>query len=86
MQVDDPALRETVVSHAKELVAATIANDKGCLGYDFFESTTRAGVYMFCESWESADALDTHSAASHFVYHVGEIQKLATLKIESFEK
>ena len=47
VKVKDAAKRDEVIENAKKLVAATLANDKGCKGYDFFASTTRDDVFMF---------------------------------------
>ena len=43
---------------------------------------------MFCESWESQEALDKHSSAPHFNEAVPKIGAMAVdgLKIEKFEK
>ena len=86
VKVNDDANTAAVVENAKKLVAATLANDKGCKGYDFFASTTRPGVFMFCETWESPEALATHSQAPHFIQYVGEIEKLAEMTLEQMEK
>ena len=62
--------------------------DAGNKGYDLFQSTTNPRVMMFCESWESQEALDKHSAAPHFTYAVPKIGEMAVdgLKIERFER
>ena len=86
VKVADAANTGAVVENAKKLVAATLANDKGCKGYDFFASATRPDVFMFCETWESQEALDTHSKAPHFVQYVGEIEKMAEMTLEQMEK
>lgn len=83
VRVTDMARRDEVISEAKALVEATLKNDKGCKGYDFFESTTRPDVFMFCETWESSIALDTHSKAEHFKKHVGAIENMAEMSIET---
>lgn len=76
--------RAEVMETAKELVAASL-KDKGCIAYDVYESATRRDVLMICETWESAEALDAHSKAEHFVTLVPKIQGLAVMKIEQFE-
>ncbi|MGN0070131.1 MAG: putative quinol monooxygenase [Prevotella sp.] len=86
VKLNDMAHRDEVIENAKQLVAATLANDKGCKGYDFFASTTRPDVFMFCETWESQELLDEHSRAPHFAKHVGAIEKLSTITIENMEK
>lgn len=86
VKVNDAAKRDEVINDAKKLVEATLANDKGCKGYDFFASTTRPDVFMFCETWESAEALDVHSHTDHFVTLVGAISKVSEVTIEQMEK
>ena len=86
VKVKDAAKRDEVIDNAKKLVAATLANDKGCKGYDFFASTTRDDVFMFCETWESAEALDVHSHTEHFETLVGAIATVSDVTIEQMEK
>ena len=82
VKLNNAAAKEAVVENAKKLVAETLANDKGCKGYDFFASTTRPDVFMFCETWESEEALDKHSHTDHFVKLVGAIEKDAVMSLE----
>lgn len=85
VKVTDKSHINEVTEHAKALVAATLEKDKGCVAYDFFASTTRDDVFMFCETWESSELLDTHSKAEHFKTHVGAIEKMAQISIETME-
>lgn len=85
VKLNDAALRDEVMKHAKALVAATLANDKGCVAYDFFASATREDVFMFCETWEDEASLEVHSNAPHFKEHVSAIEKAATMKLEKME-
>lgn len=86
VKLSAPSGRDTLLAHAKALVEATLANDKGCKGYDFFASTTRDDVFMFCESWDTEADLAAHSHTSHFAEHVAAIEKVATLTTEKFER
>ena len=86
VQLKDAANRSEVIENAKALVKETLEGDKGCISYDFFESTTREGVFMFCETWASQADLDAHSASRHFKLHVGAIERLADVHIETLEK
>lgn len=83
IQVEEKNL-ESVVTMAKELVAASL-NDKGCVAYDLFQSTTRRDVLMICETWEDAESLAVHESSSHFTALVPKIQELAAMKLEKFE-
>lgn len=71
VRLNDAALRDEVTAHAKALVAATLANDKGCVAYDFFASATHDNLFMFCETWADEASLEAHSNAPHFKEHVG---------------
>ena len=81
------ASTEDVLEITNELVAKS-RKDEGCFGYDLFQSTTNPKVFMFCESWENAEALDKHSKAPHFTNAVPALGGLTAdgLKMERFEK
>lgn len=83
---DDVSLEE-LKAVTDELVAKS-REDEGNKGYDLYQSTTDPKVMMFCESWESQEALDKHSASPHFNEAVPKIEAMAAygLKIEQFEK
>ena len=68
-------------------LALTAASQKqeGCVSYDVFESGTRSDVFMFCETWTSAEALAAHAATDDFKHFVGRLETLGALKIEQFE-
>ena len=81
------ASTEDVLAITNELVAKS-RQDEGCLGYDLFQSTTNRRVFMFCESWENAEALSKHSKTPHLTSAIPALGALTAdgLKIESFEK
>lgn len=85
VKLNDAAHRDEVIEHAKALVAATLANDKGCMAYDFFASATHDDVFMFCETWADEETLAVHSNAAHFKEHVSAIEKYAAMKLEKME-
>ena len=83
--VVDEKTREEVIALAKELVAETV-KEEGCVAYDFFESTTRSNVLMFCETWKDAQALKSPGESAHLTTILPKIEALAsTVKLESFE-
>lgn len=86
VKVTDKSNVKDVIEHANALVAATLEHDKGCVAYDFFASTTRDDVFMFCETWENDEMLDIHSKAEHFKTHVGAIEQMAEISIEKMER
>lgn len=75
--------RDELVRTARELVAASLADD-GCVAYDLFESVTRPEVLMICETWRDAKALSAHEAAPHFTTLVPRLGQLGELKLEKF--
>ena len=81
------ASTEDVLAITNELVAKS-RQDEGCLGYELFQSTTNPKVFMFCESWECAEALDKHSKAPHFTSAIPALGALTAdgMKAERFEK
>ena len=82
IQVSDDN-RAALVATAKELVEASL-KDEGCVAYDFFASTTRADVFMICETWKDEASLAAHEKAPHFTTLVPKIQELAAMKLEKF--
>ncbi|MFZ1236757.1 MAG: putative quinol monooxygenase [Prevotella sp.] len=82
VQTDENNL-EQVILLAKQLVEKS-RQDVGCIHYDFFESTTNPTTLMFCETWADQHAIDLHASSAHFVKLVGEIEKIATMKLEKF--
>lgn len=84
IQVEE-AHRDEVLAAAKELVEATQKNDKGCVSYDFFASSTRSDVFMFCETWVDEEALTAHSRSEHFLAAMRTIKSGAKISIEKLE-
>ena len=69
---------------AKALTAASLKQN-GCIAYDVFESATRPGVLIICETWRDEQALAAHSESEAFVKYVAIINDAGTMKIEKFE-
>ena len=69
---------------AAMLLTAKSQQHEGCVAYDVFESATRKDVFMICETWQSQEALDKHSATPEFTECVGQIQVCGLLKQEKF--
>lgn len=72
------------LSAAKALTAASLKQD-GCIAYDVFESATRPGILLICETWRDEPALAAHSSSDPFVKYVAVINDAGTMKIEKFE-
>lgn len=75
--------RQRVLSLANQLVDKS-RQDEGCISYDFFESTTIPGVFMFCETWKDQESLDKHANAPHFLHLIPEIETFGKMKLEKF--
>ena len=75
--------REKTIECAKRLVEASL-KQAGCIAYDFFESTTRKDVMMFCETWKDQAALDAHAESDVFKKEAGELSNYGKMKIEKF--
>ena len=75
---------EQVKALSDELVAKS-RQDEGNKGYDLYQSTTNPRGMMFCETWESQEALDKHSTMPHFTYAVPKLNDLTVdgIHIES---
>lgn len=82
---DEVSLDE-VKAITDELVAKSRL-DEGNKGYDLYQSTTNPRVMMFCETWESQEALDMHSTMPHFTYAVPKLNDMIVdgLHIESLD-
>ncbi len=83
-QFTDAAHKSEVIENARKLTEASLKH-AGNIAYDIFTSETRADVAIICETWKDADALKAHMATEEFKLYVGNIEKYATLKIETFE-
>lgn len=75
--------KEAVLEAARRLTGASLAQD-GCMGYDIYESATRADVMMICETWRDELALQAHSESEVFLKEVGLMRSLAEMKLETF--
>ena len=64
---------------------AASQKQEGCVSYDVFESGTRSDVFMFCETWTNAAALEAHAASEEFKTYVAQLKELGLLKIEKFD-
>ncbi len=81
-QAKDGRLAEALAA-AKALTAASLKQD-GCIAYDVFESATRPGILLICETWRDEQALAAHSASEPFVKNVAIIDACGEMKIEKF--
>ena len=68
---------------AKALTAASLKQE-GCIAYDVFESATRPGVLLICETWKDEETLAAHSGSAPFVEYVAVLNETCSAKIEKF--
>ncbi|WP_052032615.1 putative quinol monooxygenase [Streptomyces viridochromogenes] len=59
-----PGMRENLLSTAREMAAATRADD-GCHSYAFFADIDDENTIVSLEIWRDQDALDAHMAHPH---------------------
>ena len=69
---------------AKALTKASLAQE-GCIAYDVFESATRPGVLLICETWKDEETLAAHSNSVPFAKYVAVINGAGKMKIEKFD-
>jgi quinol monooxygenase YgiN len=84
LKINDLAHKDEVTENAAKLTEASLKHD-GNVAYDIFPSHTRPDVALICETWRDADALKAHMQTPEFKLHVGNMEKYATMKIETFE-
>jgi quinol monooxygenase YgiN len=51
---------------AKQMAANTLAQDKGCVRYEWYRAETPQ-TYILIESWTDMAAVEAHLKADHFV-------------------
>ncbi len=83
MIVETSENRKPLIDAAIELVSFSL-KDKGCIGYDLYESRTNDDRFMIIETWESEEALEAHKATEHFRRLVPELEKHSTMTLEVF--
>lgn len=71
------------IGELRDLHTATHAKDKGCIQYDLHVKEDDINTFVFIETWESEEALTTHSEAEHSQKFRAFIEgKLASSKLE----
>ncbi len=76
--------REQFLAACEPLVAAS-QKEAGCIAYDLFASETRSDVFLMCETWKDAEAIEIHNASEHFKTGIAQLGELCTSKIETFD-
>jgi quinol monooxygenase YgiN len=75
-----PDNQEEFESILKEMVAGTLANDKGCLRYEWYRSDA-PDTYVLLESWTDRAAVISHLQAPHMVSTRSRIASMAAADI-----
>ena len=83
LPIEDVQKKEAVKFVATELVEKSL-HDKGCKGYDIFESCTVDNHMMICETWATRADLEAHMQTEHFKTLVPKLEAIATLTMEEF--
>ncbi|MDE6335708.1 MAG: antibiotic biosynthesis monooxygenase [Muribaculaceae bacterium] len=84
MIIETSENRKPLIDAATELVEFSL-RDKGCIGYDLYESQTNDDRMMIVETWESEEDLKAHMESEHFRRLVPELQKYSTMTLEKFD-
>lgn len=86
-EVSDPEKINDAIVIGNRLVEAS-RNDRGCVSYGMFHSTTDQTVFMICETWQDDASLAEHSGSRHFTELVPRLEALTKngLKLERFER
>lgn len=64
----------------REVEAATLANDEGCLRYEWYR-TEELGTYVLLERWADRDAVQAHFKSAHMA---ALLPKLGLYAVEKF--
>lgn len=62
-----PEHREAYLEGLRGLQASTLANDAGCLSYQFYASIDDEHTFVCVEEWTDMEALRAHIEAPHHV-------------------
>lgn len=73
-QAGDEAEREALF---REMQAATLAHDEGCLRYEWYRAKDSAETYYLLERWTSWAAVEAHLAAPHMTALLARLRALA---------
>jgi quinol monooxygenase YgiN len=76
----NPGKEKEFEALARQLEASTVANDKGCLRYEWYCSTSPQ-TYILIERWTDEAAVQAHMKADHFT---GLLPKLRECVPEPF--
>ncbi len=61
----NPDRREDALAAMREVAAATNANDKGCIQYQFAVDVADPNLVVLYERWDTAENLAAHGKAAH---------------------
>jgi quinol monooxygenase YgiN len=76
-----PDAREAAIAAAREMAAATQAED-GCISYMFYFSIADENTVRIFEEWQSDEALQQHFKTSHMAEFVNKLPGLVAGKAE----
>lgn len=58
---------------SKQLVEATLKNDRGCVSYALFQDMKDPCIVAMIEEWDSREDADEHLKSDHFLNLVGRL-------------
>ena len=77
----NPERREQFLSEAKQLLAATHA-EEGNLSYELYENAGDANSFMMIETWRDAEAVASHNTSTHFTAFAAKAGEFLTAPLD----
>jgi len=73
-----PECVEGYLAIVEELVAATNANDAGCIKYELCRNVNEPQRFFMLEEWENQESLDAHMNSAHFTTLIPKMAGMTT--------
>lgn len=77
----NPERREQFLSEAKQLLAATHA-EEGNLSYELYENAGEENAFMMIEKWRDAEAVSSHNTSPHFTGFAAKAGEFLTAPLD----
>ena len=77
-----PGMEAQAEALFREVEAATLANDKGCIRYEWYRAE-EPGTYILIERWSDREAIQAHFKSSHMTELLPKLTPYAVEKFTS---
>ena len=77
----NPERRELFLSEAKQLLAATHA-EEGNLSYELYENAGEANSFIMVEKWRDSEAVSSHNTSAHFTAFAAKAGEFLTAPLD----